>query len=253
VDAALSKTQIDRLGERLRDAPATVADLELLDAYRRSFERAYGTVVDAIRAKLGLKPTGRPAKSTSSVVDKLRRESIRLTQIQDIAGCRLVVENIKIQDRTAALIQDLFTGASLIDRRRTPSHGYRAVHVVVKVDTKAIEIQVRTSLQHGWAQLSEFYADQIDPAIKYGGGPEPRQGLLLELSDVVTEVENMEERVEAARPSPDSPMAEGRLSPLRVEVSALNERVVELINSVIRLTESEGSQDDLSHRVRASN
>jgi len=40
----------------------------------------------------------------------------------------------------------------------------------VWLDDKPVEIQVRTSLQHWWAELSEKFADLIDPAIKYGGG-----------------------------------------------------------------------------------
>jgi len=87
-----SNAQIDRLGDRLRTGELTQADLELLDQYRRTFGHAYDDVVRAIRRELGVEPSGRPAKSTGSVIDKLRRESIRLTQMQDIAGCRIVVE-----------------------------------------------------------------------------------------------------------------------------------------------------------------
>jgi hypothetical protein len=82
----VSKTQIDRLGDRLRKGNISEADLRLLDQYRRSFTEAYEVVVGTIRKKLALEPTGRPAKSTTSISEKLRRESIRLTQIQDIAG-----------------------------------------------------------------------------------------------------------------------------------------------------------------------
>jgi len=90
----ISKTQIDRLGERLKKGNITEEALRLLDEYRRSFTKAYETVVGIIRNEVTLEPTGRPAKSTSSISDKLRREHIRLTQIQDIAGCRLVVTDI---------------------------------------------------------------------------------------------------------------------------------------------------------------
>ncbi|HMF51839.1 MAG TPA: hypothetical protein VK603_24495, partial [Candidatus Saccharimonadales bacterium] len=84
--AKLSNAQVDRLGERLKHGPPTENDLVTLDEFRTSFGPAYETVVQRIR-ELKLEPTGRPAKSTTSVVDKLRRETIRLTQIQDIAGC----------------------------------------------------------------------------------------------------------------------------------------------------------------------
>ena len=89
-----SKTQIDRLGDRLRAGSLTESDLIILDEYRRSFGEAYESVVRTIRQSLGLEPTGRPAKSTGSISEKLRRESIRLSQIQDIAGCRIVVHDV---------------------------------------------------------------------------------------------------------------------------------------------------------------
>lgn len=84
----VSKSQIDRLGDRLREGNADENDSRLLDRYRLSFADAYETVVGTIREKLAVETTGRPAKSTTSISEKLRRESIRLTQINDIAGCR---------------------------------------------------------------------------------------------------------------------------------------------------------------------
>ena len=69
-------------------------------------------------------------------------------------------------------LKSLFEYTTVIDRRQKPSHGYRAVHVVVSCFDKVIEIQVRTSLQHLWAELSEKISDLIGPAIKYGGGDE---------------------------------------------------------------------------------
>jgi hypothetical protein len=63
----VSKTQIDRLGNRLKSGNITEEDLRLLDQYRRSFADAYEMVVGLIRDKLRLEPTGRPAKSTTSI------------------------------------------------------------------------------------------------------------------------------------------------------------------------------------------
>jgi len=150
----ISKTQIDRLGDRLKGGPHTESDLRLLDDYRRSFGEAYEAVIRTIR-QLGEFPTGRLAKSTLSIVEKLRRESIRLSQMQDIAGCRVVVKSIVEQDQfIASLITD-FSGASVIDRRDNPSYGYRAVHIIAEISGMPIEIQVRSSLQHLWAEVSE--------------------------------------------------------------------------------------------------
>src|SRR5437762_4603232 len=84
----LTKGQVDRLGDRLRKGDIGDDDLRLLDNYRRSFSEAYEIVVGQIRDQLGLEPTGRQEKTTPSIKAKLRRQSIRLSQMQDIAGCR---------------------------------------------------------------------------------------------------------------------------------------------------------------------
>ncbi len=188
----LSKTQIDKLGERLKSAQPSDSDLQELDEYRRSFGEPYETVVSAIRDRLELEATGRPAKTIPSVREKLRRESIRLTQIQDIAGCRLVVPGIAEQNNVVARLCDLFPNARVIDRRAAPSHGYRAVHVIPTIEGKHVEIQVRTTMQHRWAEVSEKCFD-VDPDIKYGGGKRNTRDLLLKMSDSVYESELLEE------------------------------------------------------------
>jgi putative GTP pyrophosphokinase len=192
VEEQISKTKIDRLGDRLRLGNITDADLRLLDDYRRSFSRGYDIIAGTIRHQLGLEPTGRPAKSTTSIAEKLHRESIRLTQIQDIAGCRLIVEAIAEQERVISALTELFKGSTVIDRREKPSHGYRAVHVIVNIDKKPVEIQVRTALQQLWAEMSEKLSDLFDPAIKYGGGKDHIKTFLSETSGIISEHEGFE-------------------------------------------------------------
>lgn len=186
-----SKNQIDRLGNRLREGDISDADLRLLDNYRRSFTDAYEDVVGRIRDELSLEPTGR-AKSTTSISDKLRRESIRLSQVQDIAGCRLVAVDSKHQEEVVNQLKVMFEKTTVVDRRQHPSHGYRAVHVIVESRGKPIEIQVRTSLQHLWAEVSEKISDVVDPAIKYGEGDKDILLILGLMSDRIMEQERIE-------------------------------------------------------------
>jgi len=189
-----SKTQIDRLGDRLRKGPVERSDLLLLDGYRRSFGPAYESVVQTIRDELELEPSGRPAKSTNSLVEKLKRESIRLTQVQDIAGCRVVVPDILEQNRVVGLLlSGAFPEACVVDRREKPSYGYRAVHVIVEISGKPVEIQVRTTFQHIWAEISEKYADLYGSDIKYGRGPQEIRRILEEVSALIGKYEDLEE------------------------------------------------------------
>ena len=122
----LSKTQIDRLGDRLRKSDISETDLKILDTYRKSFSEAYEEVINTAQRSLNLKATGRSAKSTKSIVEKLLRESIRLSQMQDIAGCRIVVPDIKEQNQVIHLIRRAFTSVVIADRRIKPNYGETA-------------------------------------------------------------------------------------------------------------------------------
>ena len=190
----LSKTQVDQLGDRLRKGQIAESDIHQLDAYRRSFAEAYEEVAAIVRNATQLEPTGRPAKSTTSIIEKLRRETIRLSQMQDIAGCRLVVPNVSAQDQVVERLKGALPKAVAVDRRKRPSFGYRAVHIIATARNKLVEIQVRTEFQHLWAQLSEKLSDVRDPAIKYGGGDSETQKWLSAISRLIAEFEDRELR-----------------------------------------------------------
>ena len=191
-----SKTQIDRLGERLKTGTVTDEDLEILDEFRRSHAGAYAEIIRRVRDYLDVAPTGRPAKSTTSIIDKLQRERLRLTQMQDIAGCRLVVSDSYLQSAVAeSLMNHLESDGikrTMVDRRESPSHGYRAVHIVASWLDKHVEIQIRTELQHLWSELSEKLSDIFDHRIKYGGGAIEIQTILLQASRLVSAHETKE-------------------------------------------------------------
>ncbi len=113
---------------------------------------------------------------------------MRLTQMQDIAGCRVVVSDIASQSRIIGVLERMFE-VTIIDRRARPSYGYRAVHVVAKSDGLPVEVQVRTDLQHVWAELSEKLADTFGIALKYGGGPVSIRKTLDDYSALIADFE----------------------------------------------------------------
>ena len=118
--------------------------------------------------------------------------------MQDIAGCRVVVSDVLEQDQFVASLKAGFPEASVMDRRDNPSHGYRAVHVIVEIAGKPIEIQVRSALQHLWAEVSEKSSDVLDPTIKYGGGTDSWRGFLTNSSHSVAAFEEFEKKHFAA-------------------------------------------------------
>jgi ppGpp synthetase/RelA/SpoT-type nucleotidyltranferase len=119
--------------------------------------------------------------------------------MQDIAGCRIVVADVLVQDPTVEALVGRFGHAKIFDRRQNPSHGYRAVHVIVLHENKSIEIQVRSVLQQMWAELSEKASDVMDPAIKYGGGPTEWNEILSKLSTGVADHEGNQTRFAAIK------------------------------------------------------
>jgi putative GTP pyrophosphokinase len=207
----------------------------LLDSYRRSFADSYENVVGRIRGQLALEPTGRPAKSTTSIIDKLQRESIRLSQMQDIAGCRLTVADIGVQDEVVAQLKGLFRTVTIVDRRQHPSHGYRAVHIIIDDSGKFVEVQIRTSLQHLWAELSEKLSDVVDGAIKYGGGDEYALLLLNRMSYHIMKLETLPEGV-AKEPTKAA------------EINSIREETVKLLYKIgVVIPRLKGRRDDLSN------
>ena len=195
----VSKTQIDRLGDRLKKGEADEGDLRLLSEYLGTFAEASELIVGLLRSKLRVNPSVRQPKSIASIVDKLRRERTRLSSMQDLVGCRVVVativdQNILVENINALFSdRDIFSDLSAKDRRAAPSHGYRAFHFVVTLNDRKVEIQVRSELQHVWAERSEKMADAFrEIAIKYGGGPENVKRLLAKLSQMIAKVEDLE-------------------------------------------------------------
>ena len=83
----------------------------------------------------------------------------------------------------------MFEDATIIDRRARPSHGYRAIHIVVRIAGVPVEVQIRTLLQHLWAEYSEILSDLVDKGLKYGGGPKDFRENLTSASEMVASLE----------------------------------------------------------------
>jgi len=169
-----SKKAIDRLGEALRVGELPGEDaLRSLDEWRIGHKAGMQGVEAILRQDFGLS-TGSRLKTTQTIVEKLRRQpGMRLSRMQDIAGVRIVADmDLAEQDRVATRLQARFgTDTRVVDRRAQPSHGYRAVHVVVQHEGRSCEIQIRTTLQSLWAMTMERFAAAWGRQIQYGNAP----------------------------------------------------------------------------------
>jgi ppGpp synthetase/RelA/SpoT-type nucleotidyltranferase len=187
---SLSNNQIDKLGERLKAGHPSDEDVVFLSAYRNSFYDSAKSVADKVRVISGLVVTTRALKTTLSIVAKLKRDGIKkLSAMQDIGGCRVTVSNLTEQNELTQKLPLAFPDAKLYDRVASPSHGYRAKHLVVKVNGRRIEIQIRTRLQNQWALISESVADLWGQEIKYGLGSPSVNRLLMHLSSTYFDID----------------------------------------------------------------
>jgi ppGpp synthetase/RelA/SpoT-type nucleotidyltranferase len=122
-------------------------------------------------------------KRLSSIHLKLHRfDWLKLSEMQDIGGCRAIVENTKqVRD-----LVDLYKKSGLkhkLDKEddyiSRPKHsGYRGVHLIYryksdKIDTYnglKVEIQFRSAQQHAWATAVETVGTFTKQALKSSQG-----------------------------------------------------------------------------------
>jgi putative GTP pyrophosphokinase len=126
--AGLTKGAVDRLGDAMRSGTLTEEQVASFRRYRQNFGPALSEVVELIRAATSLDVMQRQ-KTMRSTAAKLQRVSARLSQVQDIAGCRLVVPGVREQDEITARLLDHHATWRVLDRRTQPSHDYRAAHI----------------------------------------------------------------------------------------------------------------------------
>jgi ppGpp synthetase/RelA/SpoT-type nucleotidyltranferase len=205
--SGLTRSQINKLGRRLKTGQSpSDEDLRLWAAYQDALQSLVADMREemerACRAVLPgelYEPTSRD-KQLRSIVAKLQRPGIttQLANMQDTVGFRVVVPRALDQE---ALVNHLrsTTDWKVIDRRQRPSHGYRAVHLVQSNELGSCECQVRTRLQHQWAELSERM-DRIVEGTKYGAGDPGFLAGLTRLSNMVATFEALELRADPDMP-----------------------------------------------------
>ena len=100
---------------------------------------------------------------------------MKLSRMEDVVGCRLVVDGLGDLETVVRSLEDQW-GAAIVRRRDYISNpkptGYRAYHLVVRRDDLPVEVQVRTRNQHFWAHTVEAEETRIGALLKDGIGPE---------------------------------------------------------------------------------
>lgn len=167
-----SKSQIDRSGRVLaKETFKTEDDLAevetIFDEYRSSHLRPLTDLtLDLQRWLTDYGKTyyiAQRLKRKPQILRKLNRLSARLTQLQDIGGCRIIVDDNASVDRIWRFVEDKVRAESgLLITRSTDYRdkgrddtGYRALHLLITNDGYALELQIRSQIQHYWAESIE--------------------------------------------------------------------------------------------------
>jgi putative GTP pyrophosphokinase len=115
-------------------------------------------------------------KRMRTIYDKLTREPhMALSRMEDIGGCRALFESTDQVYAAAADIKSQKRWAIVRERdyiaEPKGESGYRAVHRVAEKDGRRIEMQLRTLMQHSWAELIESTDRRTGVGLKEGRSP----------------------------------------------------------------------------------
>lgn len=182
IPTKFSNTAIDKAGEILQRGSHLDLEFDRALEFINAWRSAHSYPLQAIKMLLLIRARrihsgaiiAQRLKRLHSIRAKLELESTRLSQMQDIGGCRAIMLNMQhVTD-----LRDKFLEAALKNPRSrhqllTPKDyienpkpdGYRSVHLILKYQSAMpknrnyngfrIEVQLRTRLQHAWATAVE--------------------------------------------------------------------------------------------------
>lgn len=168
-----TSSRVSAAGRRFRKGAATDEDMEVIENWRASHAHVINTFQMTLRKRAKDKAkVGQRLKRRVTILDKVVREpSMALAAMNDVAGCRLIFENVgdlyDFRDslRVARMNSDRVAEKSKDYIMHPKKSGYRGVHEIYEYKGKPgfstaynglhVEIQYRTSAQHAWATAVE--------------------------------------------------------------------------------------------------
>ena len=189
-----SKGRIDRAGKQLITLPREHEELPDELAVINNWRSCHGFPLQIIKMTLlkrakkfdGNALVAQRLKRLQSISLKLQHNpNMKLSQMQDIGGCRAVLKTVREVDR----LVDYYERSRSKNRHDRPAlvdkddyisspkcDGYRSVHVIYRYQSNAadrtvyngqkVEIQIRSALQHAWATAVEVCQTFTGQALK---------------------------------------------------------------------------------------
>lgn len=184
VEPIHSRAQVDRAGRTLVQVDGSDEEIDRALSIFSNWRAAHGYPLNT--AQIVLRHRVRRVASTGlvsqrhkrelSIVRKLERsKTMRLSQMQDIAGCRAILATIK----QVAQLRNYYEDSIRDDYILNPAaSGYRSIHAVSRYHGKTktafdglfVETQIRSGLQHAWATAVETVDTFTGSDLKSGYG-----------------------------------------------------------------------------------
>lgn len=161
----ISKTQIDKSGYIL-SGKKTVDEIQFIeyesifDEYRKEHLPVLTRITSEIQEILSFYDASyyiaQRLKRKPQIIRKLKRLPVRLTQLQDIGGLRIIVKKNSDVDKLYDFIKSniRYEIVDFVDYRERgrDDTGYRALHIIIGIEGYKIELQIRSLYQHYWAE-----------------------------------------------------------------------------------------------------
>lgn len=210
IELNYSKKAIRRAGDYLIsdgfDFDKFVESFEILSNWRSSHEYPIQSMLGYFRKKsFEIDKEAivvRRLKRTPSILAKLRRENgMKLDRIEDIGGCRIVVNNIQqVYHVRDAIVSGRTRNILKRERdyiKQPKNSGYRGIHLVygyngskIQFSTHMIELQIRSKVQHSWATAVEVVGAFTGQALKASQGHEAWLNFFKLASSAFEDIEN---------------------------------------------------------------
>lgn len=185
-----SKKRVTKAGEAIRNGTATSDDLSVIEEWRAAHRGVLNTFQAILRTRTRKQKisVAQRHKRRTTIINKLYRfPKMQLARMDDVAGCRLIFNNInELEQFRAKFLKARFKHQirhepDKYNYIKTPKKtGYRGIHDVYEYDVNSdagknltglyIEIQYRTFVQHAWATAVEVigFITESQPKFQQG-------------------------------------------------------------------------------------
>jgi len=204
-----SKTRVDKAGDAIRQQTSDEECLKIIDEWRQAHREVLNNFNALLRARVKkfdkeVKVAQRQ-KKMKTICNKLTREKrLRLSQMDDVAGMRLIFRDTKdlrefraLMEREKRFMHQRHNQEDSYDYIKSPKpDGYRGVHDVYKYSPKQeshlrnlkglrLELQYRTDLQNEWATTNEIIGQVTNSKPKFKQGDARYQNVMLLASELL--------------------------------------------------------------------